>query len=289
MLAGVPQAPSRNNPLSNPKRSEIRRNWILGRMLSLDMIDRATHDEAVASTDIASFNGLKVEVDADYVAEMARQFAVERLGSNAYTDGYGLYNRRWDLQQAARDAVIEGLITYDNRHGWRGPEQQHSPLEEETSEELGKRWRAALRAMPVIADLRPAIVTELLEDGARVLLRDGSYGFLSWREDLRRIRRYLDEDRRTGSAQTLSDLLSVGDLIRVSEKGDSLRLAQVPRSRGTRIARSKRRLSQGTRGRYGLCTVQIQSGDTGEGASPAPISRRFSMPLLSRTVSTQRH
>ena len=237
MLAGVPQAPSRNNPLSNPKRSEIRRNWILGRMLSLDMIDRATHDEAVASTDIASFNGLKVEVDADYVAEMARQFAVERLGSKAYTDGYVVYTTvDGDLQQAARDAVIDGLITYDNRHGWRGPEQQHPPLEKETPEALEKRWRSALRAMPVIADLRPAIVTELLEDGARVLLRDGSNGFLSWREDLRRIRRYLDEDRRTGSAQTLSDLLSVGDLIRVSEKDDSLRLAQVPRVQGALVS-----------------------------------------------------
>ena len=237
MLAGVPQAPSRNNPLSNPKRSEIRRNWILGRMLSLDMIDRATHDEAVASTDIASFNGLKVEVDADYVAEMARQFAVERLGSNVYTDGYVVYTTvDGDLQQAARDAVIDGLITYDNRHGWRGPEQQHPPLEEETPEALDKRWRGALRAMPVIADLRPAIVTELLEDGARVLLRDGSNGFLSWREDLRLIRRYLDEDRRTASAQTLSDLLSVGDLIRVSEKDDSLRLAQVPRVQGALVS-----------------------------------------------------
>ena len=90
--------------------------------------------------------------------------------------------------------------------------------------------------MPIIADLQPAIVSELLEDGARVLLRDGSEGFLSWREDLRRIRRFLDEDRRTGSAQTLSDLLSVGDLIRVSEKDDNLRLAQVPRVQGALVS-----------------------------------------------------
>ncbi len=237
MLAGVPQAPSRNNPLSNPKRSEIRRNWILGRMLSLDMIDRATYDEAVASTDTASFNGLKVEVDADYVAEMARQFAVDRLGSNAYTDGYVVYTTvNGDLQQAARDAVIDGLVTYDNRHGWRGPEQQYPPLEDETPEALDQRWRSALRAMPVIADLRPAIVTKALEDGVRVLLRNGDEGFLSWRDDLRRIRRYVDEDRRTGSAQTPGDLLSVGDLIRVSEQGDDLRLAQVPRVQGALVS-----------------------------------------------------
>ena len=60
MLAGVPQAPSRNNPLSNPSRSEVRRNWILGRMLTLGMIDQSAHDKAVASTDVASFYGLKV-------------------------------------------------------------------------------------------------------------------------------------------------------------------------------------------------------------------------------------
>ena len=201
MLAGVPQAPSRNNPLSNPKRSEIRRNWILGRMLSLDMINRATYEDAVASTDIASFNGLKVEVDADYVAEMARQFAVDRLGSNAYTDGYVVYTTvNGDLQQAARDAVIDGLITYDNRHGWRGPEQQHTPPSKtKRPRHWTKRWRSALRAMPVIADLRPAIVTEVLEDNVRVLLRDGTQGFLSWSDDLRRIRRYMDEDRRTAN------------------------------------------------------------------------------------------
>ena len=237
MLAGVPQAPSRNNPLSNPKRSEIRRNWILGRMLSLDMIDQVTYNQAIVSPDVASFNGLKVEVDADYVAEMARQFAVERLGSSAYTDGYVVHTTvNGELQQAARDAVIDGLITYDKRHGWRGPEQQHPPLDNESLEELNIRWQRALKAMPVIADLRPAIVTEIREDGVQVLLKDGTENSLSWSDDLRRIRRYLDEDRRAPSAITASELLSVGDLIRVSQNDESLRLAQVPRVQGALVS-----------------------------------------------------
>jgi penicillin-binding protein 1A len=90
--------------------------------------------------------------------------------------------------------------------------------------------------MPVIADLRPAIVTEVLEDSARVLLRDGTQGFLWWSDDLRRIRRYMDEDRRTANPQTVSDLLSVGDLIRVSESEENLRLAQVPRVQGALVS-----------------------------------------------------
>ena len=103
-------------------------------MLTLGMIDQVAYDEAVESVDVASFYGLRVEVDADYVAEMARQVAVEKLGSAAYNDGYVVHTTvDGNLQQAARDSVIDGLITYDNRHGWRGPEQRHPPLEDEQS------------------------------------------------------------------------------------------------------------------------------------------------------------
>ena len=237
MLAGVPQAPSRNNPLSNPSRSEVRRNWILGRMLTLGMIDKAAHDEAVESIDVASFYGLRVEVDADYVAEMARQVAVEKLGNAAYNDGYVVHTTvDGNLQQAARDSVIDGLITYDNRHGWRGPEQRHPPLEDEQPETLTPRWERALRAMPVVADLLPAIVTAIDSEGATLLIRGGEQGRLSWQGDLRKIRRYVTEDRRSARPTEIADLLSVGDLIRVSKKGDSYKLAQVPRVQGALVS-----------------------------------------------------
>lgn len=237
MLAGVPQAPSRNNPLSNPSRSEVRRNWILGRMLTLGMIDQGAHDKAVASTDVASFYGLKVEVDADYVAEMARQFAVEKLGNAAYNDGFVVHTTvNGDLQQAARDAVIDGLITYDNRHGWRGPEQRHPPLEGESEEPLTARWQAALRAMPVVADLLPAIVTSVDPDGIDLLVRGGQRSRLSWQDDLRRTRRYITEDSRSARANEAADLFSVGDLIRVSRVNESFKLAQVPRVQGALVS-----------------------------------------------------
>ena len=237
MLAGVPQAPSRNNPLSNPSRSEVRRNWILGRMLTLGMIDQAAHDEAVESVDVASFYGLRVEVDADYVAEMARQVAVEKLGSAAYNDGYVVHTTvDGNLQQAARDSVIDGLITYDNRHGWRGPEQRHPPLEDEQPETLTPRWERALRAMPVVADLLPAIVTAIDSEGATLLIRGGEQGRLSWQGDLRKIRRFVTVDRRSARPTEIADLLSVGDLIRVSKKGDSYKLAQVPRVQGALVS-----------------------------------------------------
>ena len=237
MLAGVPQAPSRNNPLSNPSRSEVRRNWILGRMLTLGLIDQAAHDDAIKSVDVASFYGLRVEVDADYVAEMARQVAVDKLGNAAYNDGYIVHTTvDGNLQQAARDSVINGLITYDNRHGWRGPEQRHPPLEDEQPETLTPRWERALRAMPVVADLLPAIVTTIDSEGADLLIRGGGQGRLSWQEDLRKIRRYVSEDRRSARPSETAELLAVGDLIRVSKDGDTYKLAQVPRVQGALVS-----------------------------------------------------
>ena len=237
MLAGVPQAPSRNNPLSNPERSEIRRNWILGRMLGLEMISREAHQEAIAAVDTASFNGLKVEIDADYVAEMARQFAVDRLGSAAYTDGYVVHTTvSGPLQEAAQQAVIDGLKTYDWRHGWRGPERQYPPEEEETEDSLNKRWQKALAAMPVIAGLKPAIVTSLDDDGATLLLRDGQSAKLAWTGDLNRVRRYQTENRRSGRARTIDELLEVGDLIRVEDIDGGHKLSQVPRVQGALVS-----------------------------------------------------
>ena len=237
MLAGVPQAPSRNNPLSNPARSEVRRNWILGRMLTLGMIDQAAHDAALKSVDVASFYGLKVEVDADYVAEMARQVAVEKLGNAAYNDGYVVHTTvDGNLQQAARNSVIDGLITYDNRHGWRGPEQQHPPIEDEAPETRTKRWERALSAMPVVADLLPAIVTSIDSEGAELLIRGGELGRLSWQKDLQKIRRYITEDRLSARPTEIEDLVAVGDLIRVSREGEGFRLAQVPRLQGALVS-----------------------------------------------------
>ncbi|HRG50537.1 MAG TPA: transglycosylase domain-containing protein, partial [Pseudomonadales bacterium] len=84
MLAGLPKAPSKYNPLVNPERALIRRNWILGRMLSLGYIDKTAHDKALAEPETATYHGLKTDIDAPYIAEMARQFAVEKLGSEAY-------------------------------------------------------------------------------------------------------------------------------------------------------------------------------------------------------------
>ena len=111
MLAGIPKAPSRNNPLSNPDKGKIRRDWILGRMASLGKITEAEKIAARNTPVSAGFFGQVVEVDADYVAEMVRQEMVERFGNAAYNDGYVVFTTiDADMQQAAHDALLPTSI-----------------------------------------------------------------------------------------------------------------------------------------------------------------------------------
>lgn len=128
MLAGIPKAPSRNNPISGPDAGQARRNWILGRMRSLGFIDEAALSVAAAAPVTASHHGAKISFEAHYGAEMARRRMLQRFGIKAYTAGYNVYTTIDSrLQQVAQQAVVDGLVTYDKRHGYRGPERQLPP------------------------------------------------------------------------------------------------------------------------------------------------------------------
>ena len=237
MLAGVPTAPSRNNPLSNPDEGKGRRDWILGRMASLGMIDETEQLIAQNTPVTADFYGQVVEVDADYVAEMVRREMVERFGNAAYNDGYVVYTTvEAKRQQAAHDAVLSGLRTYDWRHGWRGPERRLAPREGELPEQTLERWQEALRAMPTIAKLPPGIVTEVGEEEVTVLTKSGESISLLWEGDLAKVRRYRSVNQTSAAEKTASDLLARGDLIRIREVAQGWRLTQVPKAQAALVS-----------------------------------------------------
>ena len=237
MLAGVPKAPSRNNPLSNPEKGKIRRDWILGRMASLGMINETEQAAAQGTPVTASFYGQVVEVDADYIAEMVRREMVERFGNAAYNDGYVVYTTvEAKLQQAAYDALLSGLRTYDWRHGWRGPERRLAPREGESLEETLGRWQEALRDMPTIAKLPPGIVTAVGDEAVSVLLKSGEAISLSWEGDLEKVRQYRSVNQTAAPEKTPSALLAPGDLIRVRETDQGWRLTQVPKAQSALVS-----------------------------------------------------
>ncbi|CAA0100006.1 Penicillin-binding protein 1A [Halioglobus japonicus] len=236
MLAGIPKAPSRINPVSGPQAGLERRNWILGRMYSLGYINEEDYLNALAEPVTARLYGAQLGFAAHYAAEMARQEMVERYGLDAYTNGYHVYTTiDSELQRIATRSVVEGLIAYDKRHGYRGPERHLPP--KGSNEETIEDWRAALRKAPEIGDLEPAIVTSVADDKATLLLGDGSTPDLPWENGIRQARPYLSENSTGASQQPVSKVLAVGDLIRVTQDEEGAwQLAQLPAAQAALVS-----------------------------------------------------
>ena len=229
MIAGLPKAPSTYNPIANPQRALLRRNWILGRMLSLDNITSEQYQAAVAEQDNASYHGSISELDAAYIAEMVRQEVINKFGLKAYTQGYSAITTvDSSMQKSAVKALQAGIMAYDKRHGYRGPEQ--AALAEEN-------WFAALKETPVFGDLEPAIVSEVAEDHLTLLNREGQLEHLNWRDGLEGLRLFKTINARTAPIKAASDVFTRGDLIRVIRDTDnSLQLVQMPDVQAALIA-----------------------------------------------------
>ena len=171
MIAGLPKAPSSYNPLSNPERALIRRNWILSRMHTLKYITQSQYDQAVQQPITARYHRAPVDLEAPYVAEMVRQEMVDMYGDAAYTDGYDVYTTvQSNLQLAANSAISEGLMGYNERHGYKGavaniPQSQ---------------WQQTLKNTSTNGVLTPAIVSDVGENQVSILLPDNHNGIITW-------------------------------------------------------------------------------------------------------------
>jgi len=229
MIAGLPKAPSRFNPLANPARSKERRDWILGRMYKLGKISEADYTAAVNEPLNASYHVPTPEVNAPYIAEMARAEMVGRYGSDAYTEGFRVTTTvPSDLQELANTAVHEGLMTYDQRHGYRGPE---SRLPGKTRE----AWATELTKQRTISGLEPAIVTLVDKSGLQVLTRTGQE-HVNW-DTMKWARPFLNTNSMGANPKQPSDVAQVGDLIRVQRQPDnSLKFSQIPQAQGALVS-----------------------------------------------------
>ncbi|MDQ3618168.1 MAG: penicillin-binding protein 1A [Pseudomonadota bacterium] len=170
-LAGIPKFPSSGNPLGNPDRARIRRDYILERMAELRFITAAEATQAKAVPMHATANEPPLQAYAPYVAEMVRQEMIARYGAEALTQGYHVTTTiDTELQTAADKAVRDGLSVYDRRHGWHGVEQHFELDANEDAATIGAR----LRGIPNLADLVPAVVIGTGKGQADLVLRDGS-------------------------------------------------------------------------------------------------------------------
>ncbi len=233
MLVGVLKAPSAYNPIANPKRALIRRNWILGRMLELKYIDKPTYQAAINEPNTASNHGTTLDVHAPFIAEMARKEAVDRFGENAYSDGYKIYTTvDSSMQATAQAAIVNGLINYDERHGYRGPERRLAASNNPDFED----WQDELQTLPALGGLEAVAVLATTEKAATMLRANGDKIELTWTQGLSDKRPYLSEDSR-GAAPKNTDFLHHGDVVRIiKDKDNQWRLSQIPDAESTLVA-----------------------------------------------------
>jgi penicillin-binding protein 1A len=236
MLASLPKFPSTGNPLNNHTRALERRNYVLQRMLENGFINAEQFKEASAAKEMAYAHEPLIELEAPYVAELVRLEAIQKLGNNALTDAYTIHTTIDSrAQTAANQALRDDLITYDQRHGYRGPEA-HADLPAQVSPaDLDKK----LDAFHAVVGLEPGIVTESHEKSAQVYV-DGETVTLEL-ADVAWARPYQDESRRGASPKRVDTVLKIGDIVRVMRVGEGKnegrwRLTQIPGAQGALVA-----------------------------------------------------
>ncbi len=264
-IAGLPKAPSSLNPISRPQRAKKRRAVVLGRMLAMKHIDQATYEDAKNQPVTAFKHGADIEAKAPYVASLVNDEMLRNY-DDAYTGGYNVYTTvPAKLQLAAQTAVVNNLHSYDERHGYRGPEtylwEQPEPEEEVTDKTAEtsldaqvpapevpapvkpnpNAWTTAqinehLKTLKTYDSLTPAVVTSIAEKTATVQLNNGSMVTLKWK-NLKWARPFINDNRVGRPVKSVDKIFYDGALIWVRQMPDGdYRLSQVPAPSGALVA-----------------------------------------------------
>ena len=264
MIAGLPKAPSSMNPLVNPRRALIRRNWILTRMLDLGSIHQEQFDLAIKAPISATYHGLVSEANAPYLAETIRRFMISEYGLDAYKEGLEVYTTiDSELQNQAVAALKKGLETYDKRHGFRLPENYTKvfpenffvedleyrlnliaesnslPLgiSEVPEEEPLENIYSLLLNITTTDNKFPALVLSVQNDFV-ALSGDRKVYKIAWSSELSWARPYINEDQRGPKPKSYSELLKEGDLVWLEKDKikSNISLTQIPKVQGSIVA-----------------------------------------------------
>lgn len=221
MLAGLPKAPSRDNPIDNPKRAKQRQQYVLRRMLDLKLITDEQYRTAGAQPIVVKQEQQEFAVKGDYVAEMVRQAMYEQYQDEAYTRGFNVYTTVLKSHQdAAYAALRDGVMEYDRRHGYRGPEGYiELPRDPSQAENI---IDDALSEVSESGDLIPAVVLEASPRLVKAYVKGGETVDISG-EGLKFVKENI------GERVKLRQRIRRGSLIRLQkDERDQWQITQLP-------------------------------------------------------------
>ncbi len=233
-LARVPQWPSRYNPISDPGGATERRAYVLRRMLELGFVDATAADLASKEVVRAKAHRALADVEAPYVAEMARLYVREKFGEKALEAGYKVYTTLdGRLQNAANRAVRMGLVDHDRRHGWRGAQNRVELTGSENVEALD----VLLDEYGNVGNLQPAIVISVAEKTAEIFVKGQGMSSIEW-AGMSWAKRRTPEFTLGPEPKAATEILARGDVVYVfHEKADApAELAQMPEAESALIA-----------------------------------------------------
>ena len=240
MIASLPKAPSRINPIANPKRALTRRNWVLSRMESLGYIDQDIFLKAFKEPISASFNGIGSEVEADYLAEQIRRYMIQNYGLSVYKEGYKVYSTlNSSYQTAAVNSVRSGIESYESRHGFRKPENYRDLIPSDFNQRTDLFYKVAydpnnfkdefgikkdltnpldklldfLADQPAFNSFQPVLILSSKNKKMTILNKDSEIITVDISNLVAKIKPKIDENKKGKNIESFSSFFEVGDLI----------------------------------------------------------------------------
>ena len=231
MLAGLPKAPSQNNPLSNPVRATERRNYVLRRLHELGRIDDLSYNTASQAPVITrKTSGQRNYEPAPFAAELVRHWLYERFGEATYQAGYQVMTTLDSkAQRAANQALRAGLLDYDKRHGYRGAAGKVTlPIDETMLKQMAVDY-------PPSQELVPGVVLSVADEVFRAQLADGEQVRVR-RDGFKWARPYHSANSIGAEPNKASDVVARGDVVYLRPLGEAWQLAQIPEISGALVS-----------------------------------------------------
>ncbi|MDC6480103.1 penicillin-binding protein 1A [Gammaproteobacteria bacterium] len=241
MIAGLPKAPSRYNPIANKKRALQRRDYVLRRMSENNFISQDEYINAYLEPVSAKLNTANIELKAPYVSEMARIEMEERFGKDAYTKGYDVFTTiNSKLQEAAQSSLKKNIEKYDIRHGYRGPEAKinynqllNSDFEYDLEISMINIDKYLKNFYEINKNI-PAVVLNVEKKIIKVYTKNNQLLDIKLNEVIIK-NQYFDVNYRK-KIKSFDKILSIGDVVRVKEVKNKWRLSQIPNVNGALVS-----------------------------------------------------